>query len=61
MQDTMTVSEVAQLCRVSRWTIYRLVKSGDIPHRRVGRGLRFSRSAIVEWLAGRQPRLKLEV
>lgn len=44
--ETMTVPEVAQLLRVTRQTIYNMVKNGKIPHFRVGAKVRFNRSDI---------------
>lgn len=48
--DTMTAPEVAKLLRVGRNAIYDLVGQNKIPHRRVGRLVRFSRVAISRWL-----------
>jgi excisionase family DNA binding protein len=36
----LTVQEVAELMRVSTMTVYRLIKSGDLPAVRVGRSFR---------------------
>src|SRR5881227_3316291 len=36
----LTVNEVADLLRVSRMTVYRLIKSGEMPALRVGRNYR---------------------
>lgn len=44
--ETMTVPEVAQLLRVTRQTIYNMVRNGKIPHFRVGAKVRFNRSDI---------------
>jgi excisionase family DNA binding protein len=42
-----TVAEVAQYYGVSRQTIWRQIRSGDIPAMRVGRCLRIPRNAAV--------------
>lgn len=55
--ETVTVPEVAEFLRVSRQTIYMMVKNGKIPHFRVGSKVRFKRSD-VEALA--IPTVKLE-
>jgi excisionase family DNA binding protein len=55
--ETVTVPEVAEFLRVSRQTIYMMVKNGKIPHFRVGSKVRFKRSDI-EALA--IPTVKLE-
>ena len=44
--ETVTVPEVAEFLRVSRQTIYMMVKNGKIPHFRVGSKVRFKRSDI---------------
>lgn len=48
-----TVSEVAALLRVSRMTVYRLIKQGDLPAIRVGRGYRVRESDIDDYLRAR--------
>jgi excisionase family DNA binding protein len=42
----MTVQEVAKLVRMSRQTVYNMVKSGAIPHFKVGNKVRFNRADI---------------
>jgi len=42
--------EVAELLRVGRNTIYELVARNEIPHRRLLKQIRFSRSAVMAWL-----------
>lgn len=49
--DVMNVGEVASFLRVGRNQIYALVACDEIPHRRVGKHLRFSRDALVRWLS----------
>jgi excisionase family DNA binding protein len=49
--SVLTVDEVAGLLRVNRKTVYELISRGEIPGaRRLGRALRFSREAVLEWL-----------
>ncbi|MCF2706007.1 helix-turn-helix domain-containing protein [Arcanobacterium haemolyticum] len=45
-----TVAEVAELTRVSRMTVYRMVHSGDLPAVRVGSSYRVPKSAVDELL-----------
>ncbi len=47
----LTVAEVAELIRVSKMTVYRMVHSGDIPAVRVGRSFRVPQAAVEELLA----------
>ena len=46
----LDVEDVARLLRVGRNTIYELVGRNEIPHRRLGKQIRFSRDAIMRWL-----------
>jgi len=43
----LTVAEVAELMRVSKMTVYRLVHSGDLPAVRFGRSYRVPQSAVT--------------
>ena len=44
----LTVAEVAELMRVSKMTVYRLVHAGELPAVRFGRSYRVPESAVVE-------------
>lgn len=46
----LTVNEVANILRVSNMTVYRLVKSGQIPAIRVGKNYRIKESDVNEYL-----------
>jgi excisionase family DNA binding protein len=43
----MTVEEVAKYLRVSRQTVYTLIKAGKIPHFKVGTKVRVKRTDLV--------------
>lgn len=47
----MTVAEVAELTRVSRMTVYRMVHAGELPAVRVGRSFRVPEAAVRQLLA----------
>ncbi|MGQ9475779.1 MAG: helix-turn-helix domain-containing protein [Actinomycetota bacterium] len=47
----LTVNEVANILRVSNMTVYRLVKSGQIPAIRVGKNYRIKESDVNEYLS----------
>ena len=49
--DVLDVPQVASLLRVGRNTVYALVARNGIPHRRLGRAIRFSRVAVMSWLS----------
>jgi len=46
----LTVAEVAEIMRVSKMTVYRLVHSGELPAVRVGRSFRVNENAVNEYL-----------
>ena len=46
----LTVAEVAELLRVSKMTVYRMVHAGDIPAVRVGRSFRVPQQVVDELL-----------
>ncbi|GAA3293912.1 helix-turn-helix domain-containing protein [Arthrobacter citreus] len=46
----LTVSEVADVMRVSKMTVYRLVHSGELPAVRFGRSYRVPQSAVQQVL-----------
>jgi len=54
VNEVLTASEVANYLRVSLSTIYRLLKSGDLPAFKIGSDWRFNRVHIEEWLRSRQ-------
>lgn len=53
--EVLNVDEVAELLRVGRNSVYDAANRGEIPHRRIGKRLIFSRTAVMEWLNGKQP------
>lgn len=50
MDTIMTIDEVARFMRLHRTTIYRLLRTNDIPAFRVGKTWRFSLKAVEEWM-----------
>jgi excisionase family DNA binding protein len=44
----LTVAEVADMMRVSKMTVYRLVHSGELPAIRFGRSFRVPESAVAK-------------
>ena len=47
----LTVAEVAEMLRVSKMTVYRMVHSGDLPAMQVGRSFRVPQRAVEQYLA----------
>ena len=46
----LTVAEVAELMRVSKMTVYRLIHAGELPAVRFGRSYRVPERAVTEAL-----------
>ena len=46
----LTVAEVADIMRVSKMTVYRLVHAGDLPAVRVGRSFRVNDKVVQDYL-----------
>lgn len=44
--ETLTVEEVAKYLRVSRQTVYALIRAGKIPHFKVGTKVRVKRADL---------------
>lgn len=55
LEQVLTADDVAALLRVSAKTVKRLAGDGRIPAQRVGRAWRFSRVAVLDWLATQEP------
>lgn len=49
-RDVLTVAEAARFLRIGRNQLYHAIGRDEIPHRRIGRVIRLSRSALVRWL-----------
>lgn len=50
--QVLTADEVAALLRVTKGWLYAETRAGRIPHLRLGRYVRYRRSAIERWLDG---------
>jgi excisionase family DNA binding protein len=48
--EILTISQVSKLLKLHPRTIYKLVKNGIIPGRRVGKKWRFLRSEVIKFL-----------
>ncbi len=49
-EDVLTIEELAVYLKVSKSTLYKIVRQGDIPSQKVGRHWRFRKKAIDNWL-----------
>lgn len=53
LDEVMTVHDVSQYLKLAESTIYRLVRRGELPGRKVGGAWRFSRQEVEDWLRKR--------
>jgi len=49
--DVLTIEQLAELLQVDQKTVRSLATNGDLPGRKLGRHWRFSRQAVLDWLA----------
>jgi len=61
MTELMIVEEVAHYLRVTKKTVYRLLKGGKIPATKIGQQWRFDRVSLDQWLERSSPRAKAEI
>ena len=50
----LCVEDVAQMFKVAPQTVYKWVRTGYIPHFKLGSAVRFSQEAVLEWLKTRE-------
>lgn len=55
IKDVLTAEEAAEYLAVSVKTIRQMASAGRLPGRHVGKEWRFSRQALLDWLAGTSP------
>jgi excisionase family DNA binding protein len=49
--DVLSAEQLAQLLQVDEKTVRALAAKGELPGRKIGRHWRFSRQAVLDWLA----------
>lgn len=49
--DVLTIEQLAELLQIDEKTVRALASKGELPGRKLGRQWRFSRQAVLEWLA----------
>lgn len=52
LPEVLTIEQAAQLLQLEPAAVLALAEAGDLPGRKLGSAWRFSRAAIVAWLAG---------
>jgi len=48
--DVLTIEELATYLKISKSSLYKIVREGKIPAQKVGRHWRFRKPAIDRWL-----------
>ena len=51
LPEVLNAKEAAKFLRISCDSLYNAVGRGDIPHRRIGKRMVFSRARLLSWLA----------
>lgn len=54
MRETIDAQEAADIVGLSEWSVYNLVRRGEVPHIRIGRRVLFRRSTLLAWLDERE-------
>jgi excisionase family DNA binding protein len=54
LPSLLTIDEVAEILRLSKTSVYRLVERRELPFCRVGRSLRFTRTDLDAYLGARR-------
>jgi excisionase family DNA binding protein len=49
----LTTAQLAELLQTDEKTVRAIAQKGELPGRKVGRDWRFSRAAVLDWLARR--------
>jgi len=49
-KEVLNVAEAAAFLRIGRNQLYEAVGRGEVPCQRIGRVIRFSRTALIAWL-----------
>ena len=48
--DVLTIEDLSDYLKISKSTLYKLVREGSIPCQKIGRHWRFRKEAIDRWL-----------
>ena len=59
-KEILSVSETAALLGISRFSVYRLIKGRSFPAVKIGRGFRFHRQTVIDWIAAGAASFSLE-
>ena len=53
--DVVTVAELAKMLNIGRNTAYELVRANIIPNVKIGKSIRISKKAVIDYLVKKQP------
>ena len=53
--DVLTIEELATYLKISKSSLYKIVREGKVPSQKVGRHWRFRKKAIDLWLEETRP------
>lgn len=49
-QDVLDIKDMCQILRIGRKTAYKLLQTGEIPYRKIGRNYKIRKEAIINYL-----------
>jgi len=52
--EFLTVAQVTELLHISRMTLYRHMRAGDLPYIKIGRRVLFKKADIEAWLESKK-------
>lgn len=50
LSDVLTIEELSTYLKISKSTLYKLTRRGEVPCQKIGRHWRFRKEAIDRWL-----------
>jgi len=50
LKEFLSIDELSEYLSMKRSTLYALVESGELPHYRIGRLIRFKWDEVVQWM-----------
>lgn len=58
VSQLLTFDEAREYLRINRGTLYKLIRSGNVPAFRVGKQWRIDKKELINWLRKQQARKK---
>jgi excisionase family DNA binding protein len=52
LKEFLTIDDLSEHLSIKRSTLYSMVESGELPHYRIGRLIRFKRDDVDQWMEG---------